>query len=67
MANDNKLGQGPTMQLARWIAGLTHKDLPQRTKEVVRLAILDTVGCGVYGFQTPWTQALLKWTQAGGG
>lgn len=67
MASDNKLGQGPTVQLARWIAGLNYKDLPARTREVVRLAILDTVGCGVYGFQTPWTQALLKWAQASGG
>ncbi len=66
MANDHKLGQGATMQVARWVAGLTHKDLPTRTKDVVRLAILDTVGCGVYGYQTPWTQALLKWAQAGG-
>lgn len=67
MANDQKLGNGATMQLARWVAALTYQDLPERTKAVVRLAILDTVGCGVYGFQTPWTQALLKWTQAGGG
>jgi 2-methylcitrate dehydratase PrpD len=29
--------------------------------------LLDTVGCGVYGYATPWTQALLKWAQAGGG
>ncbi len=66
MAGDQQLGQGATQQLARWVAGLTYKDLPTRSKEVVRLAILDTVGCGTYGFQTPWTQALLKWAQAGG-
>lgn len=61
------LGNGATVRLARWVAGLTYRDLPQRTREVARLALLDTLGCGVYGYETPWTQALLKWTQAGGG
>ena len=61
-----KLGNGATMQLARWISALAYADLPARTKHVVRLALFDTVGCGVYGYQTPWTQALLKWVQAGG-
>ncbi len=67
MANDNQSVLGVTLQLARWIAGLTYKDLPARARDVVRLAIFDTVGCGVYGYQTPWTQALLKWAQASGG
>ena len=66
MANNNNSDEGATLRLARWVAGLTYKDLPARTRDVVRLAIFDTVGCGVYGFQTPWTQALLKWAQAGG-
>lgn len=61
------LGNGPTMQLARWISNLKWRDLPERTKEVSRLALFDTVGCGVYGYETQWTQALLGWTQAGGG
>lgn len=59
-------GNGPTMQLARWVAGLNYRDLPERTRSVVRLAILDTVGCGVYGFVTPWTQAMFQWVKAGG-
>ena len=67
MKQDRSLGNGPTLQLSRWVSTLNHKDLPERTKKVVRLAILDTVGCGVYGYATPWTQALLKWAQAGGG
>jgi 2-methylcitrate dehydratase PrpD len=54
------------MQLARWISQLTYHDLPQRTREVVRLALLDTVGCGIYGYATPWTRTLFKWAQAGG-
>ncbi|MDB5928226.1 MAG: prpD4, partial [Betaproteobacteria bacterium] len=60
-------GAGPTLQLARWISALSYADLPDATKAVVRLALLDTLGCGVYGYETPWTQMLLKWIQAGGG
>jgi 2-methylcitrate dehydratase PrpD len=56
----------PTRELAHWIAGLAYDDLPPRTREVVRIAILDTVGAGVYGFATPWTQMLLAWARRGG-
>lgn len=59
-------GNGPTMQLARWISALSYKDLPEATTRVVRLALLDTLGCGVYGYETPWTRMLLAWIQAGG-
>lgn len=63
---EHKLGNGSTMQLARWVSALAYRDLPDRSKNVVRLALIDTVGCGVYGYQTPWAQILLKWVQAGG-
>ncbi|MBI4191006.1 MAG: MmgE/PrpD family protein [Betaproteobacteria bacterium] len=55
----------PTRELANWIAGLSYDDLPQRTREVVRIAILDTVGAGVYGYCTPWAQMLLAWARRG--
>jgi 2-methylcitrate dehydratase PrpD len=58
--------RGDTMALSRWIAGLQYADLPERTREVIRLALLDTLGCGVYGFETAWTQMLLQWARAGG-
>lgn len=62
----NGVGAGATMALAQWISRLTYQQLPQRTREVVRLALLDTLGCGVYGYATPWTKILLEWVQAGG-
>ena len=55
-----------TREVADWIRGLRYEDLPQRTREVVRCAILDTLGCGVYGYETPWAQMLLQWARAGG-
>lgn len=64
MNSDRKTASGPTRELAGWIANLRYQDLPPRTREVTRLAILDTIGCGVYGYATPWAKTLLKWAQA---
>jgi 2-methylcitrate dehydratase PrpD len=56
-----------TREVAAWIAGLRHEDVPERTREVARCALLDTLGCGVYGYRTPWASLLLQWARAGGG
>ena len=52
--------------VAQWVAELKYENLPERTREVVRCAILDTLGCGVYGYATPWAKMLLQWARAGG-
>lgn len=57
---------GTTREVAAWITSLRYEDLPSHTREVVRSALLDTIGCGVYGYQTPWAQMLLEWARAGG-
>ena len=62
--SERKTAAGPTRELARWISGLKHSDLPPRTKEVVRIVLLDTLGCGVYGYATPWANMLLQWARA---
>lgn len=56
----------PTLAIAEWIAGLRHAGLPQRALETVRSALLDTLGCGVYGYNTPWARMVLAWAHAGG-
>jgi 2-methylcitrate dehydratase PrpD len=56
---------GPTRVLAQWVSHLAYGDLPPRTKEVVRILLLDTLGCGVYGHATPWAKMLLDWAKAG--
>ena len=62
---DRRAVAAPTRELAAWIASLRYEDLPQRTREVVRIAILDTVGAGIYGHSTPWAQMLLAWARRG--
>ena len=63
---DRRAVVAPTRELAAWVAGLRYSDLPHRTKEVVRCALLDTLGCGVYGYGTSWASMLLSWADAGG-
>jgi 2-methylcitrate dehydratase PrpD len=65
MSPPAKSDTGPTRELARWVAQLAYRDLPPRTKEVVRILLLDTLGCGVYGYATPWARTLLDWAKAG--
>ena len=55
-----------TRHIAEWISTLRYEHVPERTREVVRRAILDTLGCGVYGYTTPWAQKVLAWTRKGG-
>ena len=55
-----------TRELAAWVAALEYEQLPQRTRVMVRSALLDTLGCGVYGYRTPWASMLLEWARAGG-
>lgn len=66
MNMDRRAVAAPTREVANWIAELRYADLPARSREVVRIAILDTVGAGVYGYCTPWAQRLLAWARRGG-
>lgn len=66
MNMDRSAVPAATKEVAAWISKLRYEDLPQRTREVVRSALLDTIGCGVYGYQTPWARMLLEWARAGG-
>jgi 2-methylcitrate dehydratase PrpD len=62
--NDPRLVNAPTRELAGWISRLRYSDLPPRTTAVVRLALLDTLGCAVYGHTTPWAKMVLQWARA---
>lgn len=67
MNMDRAAVTGTTREVASWISNLRYEHLPERTREVVRGALLDTIGCGAYGYATPWAKMLLEWVRAGGG
>jgi 2-methylcitrate dehydratase PrpD len=62
--NDPRQLSAPTREVANWISRLRYADLPARTRETVKLALFDTLGCAVYGHSTPWARMLLQWARS---
>lgn len=56
----SEMGQGATRALADFAVNLTYEDLPPEVISDAKRAILDNLGCGVFGAQTPWTQSVLR-------
>jgi len=54
-----------TRDLAEWIAGFRHPHLPESARRAIRMALLDTLGVGLYGMDQPWTRMVLDWTRRG--
>lgn len=55
LAHKNK---GITQALARFIVDLPKMSIPQSTELVLRKALIDAVGCGLYGLTTPWSKII---------
>jgi len=58
---------GPTLAVAQWVSATRYADLPHRTREVTRNALLDTLGAGLYGVGTQWAGAVRDWALEGSG
>ena len=56
---------GTTREIATWVSGLRHKDIPDHVRQALRLLALDTVGAALIGMVQPWTQAIRAWALAG--
>jgi aconitate decarboxylase len=50
---------GYTRRLASFAADLRYEDLPPDVVAHVKLCLLDTLGCGLYGSTLPWSRILL--------
>lgn len=53
-----------SQRLGRFAAELTFADLPTSVVEHIKLCLLDTLGCGLYGSTLPWTEHVLHAMQA---
>lgn len=47
---------GPTGELAAFAAALRYEDLPPEVVAHVKLCLLDTLGCGLFGSTLPWVE-----------
>jgi 2-methylcitrate dehydratase PrpD len=55
-----------TRDLARFAAGLRYEDLPPEVVERMKLSVLDSVGCCLYGATLPWTRKVAALAEAEG-
>src|ERR1043166_5293623 len=46
--------QGVTRELAKFVAELQPDQIPASTRAIVIKALIDAIGCGLYGLMTPW-------------
>lgn len=49
---------GHTRQLANFASTLRYEQLPPVVIEATKQYLLDTIGCGIYGAQTPWAKVV---------
>ncbi|APH74222.1 MmgE/PrpD family protein [Aquibium oceanicum] len=56
----SEMGQGATRAVAEFAVNLTYEDLPPEVISDAKRCILDSLGCGVFGAQTPWTQSVRR-------
>lgn len=47
--------EGPTGQLATWLANFTLESVPARVIERAKLLLLDGIGCAIVGAKLPWS------------
>ena len=47
-----------TQLIAEFVAGLRYEDLPAEVIARIKLLILDSFGCAIYGADLPWSRLL---------
>lgn len=60
MAHDGVRENPYTQALANFVAGLTYDDIPRDVRQRIKLLILDSLGCALYGTQLEWTDIVLR-------
>ena len=56
MSADTSLLPGATRDLAAFASGLRYEDIPREAVERIKLSVLDSLGCCLFGASLPWTR-----------
>ena len=56
-------GNSPTQILAEYVSGLTYRNLPQEVISHVKLCIIDSLGCALFGSTLPWGKIITSFTK----
>ena len=58
MSDHAKVDNVHTRRIAEFVSGLTYDAIPVEVRERIKLLILDSLGCAIYGAKTPWCEIL---------
>lgn len=61
------MSHGPTRALAQFAAELTFDKIPPSVIEHIKMCLLDTVGCGLFGSSLPWSTTVADFARDLGG
>ena len=53
----------PTQRLAEYISGLSYRNIPQEVVSHVKLCIIDSFGCALFGSTLPWGKMITSFTK----
>ena len=67
MASGGDRDASPTAQLSEFASQLRYESIPASTIEHVKLSVLDTIGCALFGASLPWVEKLRAFVLAEGG
>ena len=58
MSSHESVGNPHTRRIAAFVSNLQYEDIPKEVRERIKLLILDSLGCGLYSADLPWTRIL---------
>ncbi len=61
------MNKEPTRELARFVSELTYEKIPTPVIEHIKLCLLDTLGCGLFGSTLPWAKIVADFAEDLGG
>src|SRR5690554_703306 len=47
-----------TRNIAEFVSGLRYENIPSEVRQRIKLLVLDSLGCGLYGTDLPWAKIL---------
>ena len=62
-----RANRGITRKLAEFVSGLRAESIPAHTEAVLAKAVVDAIGCGLYGLTMPWARILQEFAAEQGG
>jgi len=60
MGQHTSTGNEYTAGISRFVSGLRFEDVPSEVIERIKLLILDSLGCALFGSQLPWSRILME-------